>query len=559
MIQPGSTHGNQLAWLTLCILLSISPAIADKANRRLPSGEQKNDLRSAPRVMAQTAAPLIKRVSPLCPEANDLIQIEGLNFGKSGTYRLSLIGDAIWPLSGIILWSDKVIRLPLSTVKPALSPGDYRLVFQNQNGKMVATSSLRICAAVRRSLSTRAPQLNIAAKNSRLPPIASQTSVSNRLNAVSTDNGTSNNQRADPATTKQAARNREYLLLLPTDSLSRLSGVLTKIDARVVRHLPFQSLKGRVLAVIQVEAALSEIAVKRIVKQFAPDAVFAQRSRYVLNGEPRRYANAMVGINRKKSCTEKIAVRIGAVDGMADVRMFDRSAQHFVQKRFISHSVGTEEMVHGTAIASLLIGAGSGRSEGYYPAADLYMAAAFNYQNDIGSSTIDNILEAIDWLLLEDVRLINLSFSGPENAVFEYILKQTSNKGTIYIAAAGHHGPVHGGTEFPASSHSTIAVTAIDAASAVYPRSNQGTFIEFSAPGVDIWVPDSRGGRYVSGTSFAAPVVTALAAQQLAVNSRLSASALRRILREHVVDLGEKGHDPVFGWGLVQADPGCDF
>ena len=95
-------------------------------------------------------------------------------------------------------------------------------------------------------------------------------------------------------------------------------------------------------------------------------------------------------------------------------------------------------------------------------------------------------------------------------------------------------------------------MTATDAADRPYAAANRGDYITLAAPGVDLWVPDNASGHYVSGTSFAAAVVTAGSAWLLAQNPRLDAQALVRRLCRGARDLGAPGVDPVFGCGLLQ-------
>jgi len=59
-------------------------------------------------------------------------------------------------------------------------------------------------------------------------------------------------------------------------------------------------------------------------------------------------------------------------------------------------------------------------------------------------------------------------------------------------------------------------------------------------------------GHYVSGTSFAAAVVTAASAWLLAQLPQLNAKSLPRQMCRSAKDLGIPGNDPVFGCGLIQ-------
>ncbi len=87
-----------------------------------------------------------------------------------------------------------------------------------------------------------------------------------------------------------------------------------------------------------------------------------------------------------------------------------------------------------------------------------------------------------------------------------------------------------------------------------YTEANEGDYIDFSAPGVDIWtIENGLQGKYRSGTSFASPYGLAVAALYLNQNPSLSRAVLYNALKASALDLGDKGQDKKFGWGLVQA------
>ncbi len=121
------------------------------------------------------------------------------------------------------------------------------------------------------------------------------------------------------------------------------------------------------------------------------------------------------------------------------------------------------------------------------------------------------------------------------------------------IAASGNDNT--GRSALPAAAPEVIAVTAVDAELRPYRRANRGRHIEFAAPGVDLWTAKGGGGGYVTGTSFAAPIVTALAAR-LGAGASIGITGLRARLAESAQDLGAPGRDTRTGWGLVRAQ-GC--
>jgi subtilisin family serine protease len=195
----------------------------------------------------------------------------------------------------------------------------------------------------------------------------------------------------------------------------------------------------------------------------------------------------------------------------------------------------------------------SGALRGISPGARLYAAAAFAKESGGAAADVERIAVALDWLLSNKVRLINLSFAGPPNRALEDTIQAAAQKGAVMIAAAGNKSSSK--AYFPAASASVIAVTAVDAAGRRDRNANQGSHIEFAAPGVDIYVAKSKGANYASGTSFAAPMVTGIAAHAMSRGAK-SANSIRSALRKRSQDLGQAGRDSAFGWGLVKSG-GC--
>ena len=60
----------------------------------------------------------------------------------------------------------------------------------------------------------------------------------------------------------------------------------------------------------------------------------------------------------------------------------------------------------------------------------------------------------------------------------------------------------------------------------------------------------------VRGTSFAAPIVAGLLAAELREPDQDAALRAVAALASHAIDLGARGPDPVYGYGLVGGDLG---
>ena len=100
-------------------------------------------------------------------------------------------------------------------------------------------------------------------------------------------------------------------------------------------------------------------------------------------------------------------------------------------------------------------------------------------------------------------------------------------------------------------------MTAVDTNLKPYLRANRGNYIELSAPGVHVWTAGADGkGAYETGTSFAAPYVTAIAATLLpAVRPDAQATELLKAIP--VRDLSGHGRSAIFGRGLALAPSDC--
>ncbi|HIC80251.1 MAG TPA: peptidase S8, partial [Kiloniellaceae bacterium] len=273
--------------------------------------------------------------------------------------------------------------------------------------------------------------------------------------------------------------------------------------------------------------------------------------------EPRHYAKDLIGWTEPlHEC--RLEVDVGLIDTVVDGGHPALKDSRVLAKNFLTSGLKPAPPDHGTAIASLIVGDPKSNTAGLVPSARLYAAAIFGLRdNDRVVGTTDAIARAIDWLGQQGVRIVNLSLSGPSNQVLRLTMERAHGSGMILIAAAGNEGP-NAAPVFPAGYAPVMAVTAVDAALQPYTEANRGDYIDLAAPGVDVWSARSgRGGRYSSGTSFAAPFVAASAAVLLALEPDVSAEAMRQRLTNAARDLGSPGRDSTFGWGLLQQPAGC--
>ncbi len=248
---------------------------------------------------------------------------------------------------------------------------------------------------------------------------------------------------------------------------------------------------------------------------------------------------------------------IGMVDGPVRVRDKALATGRIVSRSFNQGEKGVAA-VHGTAVAALLVGKTTAFT-GLLPGAGLYAAAAFGGNGSDGSrATVMNVVRSLNWLAGKRVSVINASFSGSDNPLLRLAVKKIAQRGIPVVAAAGNHGP-EAGPVYPAACDRAVAVTAVDRFMRPFARANRGGYIDFSAPGVRVAVPCGEDEIcYHTGTSYAAPFVTAMIAKLKGRQWRRgSMGRIMRIIQQDALDLGVPGRDPVYGWGLLRCGKLC--
>lgn len=268
------------------------------------------------------------------------------------------------------------------------------------------------------------------------------------------------------------------------------------------------------------------------------------------------YGARLIGWGRaSRDCGR--GMRIGIVDTAVDDAVPALARAQIVQRSFLPQELPTAGPDHGTAVAAILVGQPDDGGQGLLPRAELHVAEVFAADPD-GKPVAEvmALVGGLNWLFEQRVPVINLSLAGEANDVVGLALRRIVAGSTAVIAAAGNEGP-SAPPAFPAAESGVIAVTALDSRREPYADANQGAFVDLAAPGVRVWTPGADAlGHYNTGTSFAAPFVTAAVATEIA-NGDISPDRVVEVLAESAVDLGAPGKDPVFGWGLLQANPPC--
>ena len=157
-------------------------------------------------------------------------------------------------------------------------------------------------------------------------------------------------------------------------------------------------------------------------------------------------------------------------------------------------------------------------------------------------------------------QILNMSWGlETESETLKEAIAYAAQAGVLMVAAAGN--VTGGGTStgsdplnYPAAYDTVISVGAVDREKEIASFSYQNESVFVTAPGKNLIGLNKSGAsayKTGSGTSFAAPAVTAAAALALTVRPELTQAELAEALRDTAEDLGDPGYDTVYGWGLL--------
>lgn len=274
-----------------------------------------------------------------------------------------------------------------------------------------------------------------------------------------------------------------------------------------------------------------------------PDAAIAPNHRYrPLRSRDRQPQPVPAGVGWSPAAAAcGPPARVGVIDTAVADDHPAFAGRDVLTRSMLPAGIDRAASEHGTLIAA--------RLASLLPAARLRVAAVFRQRDEtIVDTTAEWLLQGLDWLVRQDVAVINMSLGGPENPLLGLAVERVLAHGIVIVAAVGESGP-GSAPAYPAAWQGVVGVTAVDADGRGYERARQGPEVDFAAPGVDLRMQRADGSSvYVTGTSHAAPFVAA--AFVLAGDTGRLRAAAR--------DLGTAGRDDVYGHGLVQFASLCD-
>lgn len=245
------------------------------------------------------------------------------------------------------------------------------------------------------------------------------------------------------------------------------------------------------------------------------------------------------------------AVKIGVVDTGIDRNHPDLMGRYVEGYDFVRRdSVPNDEHGHGTHVAGIAAATGNNGAGvagvGWYTK----ILAAKVLGGD-GTGTDLDVSRGIIWSADKGAAVINLSLGNYyySQAVADAV-KYAQGKGALIVAAAGNDGLDF--PSYPAALPGVVGVAATDRYDSRAWFSNYGSYVDISAPGVDIY-STWPGSDYasLSGTSMASPFVAGAAAVVKAKYPAFTAGQVWDRLGFGANDIGIRGKDQYTGYGRL--------
>ena len=221
--------------------------------------------------------------------------------------------------------------------------------------------------------------------------------------------------------------------------------------------------------------------------------------------------------------------------------------------------VGTGDAEHGTLVASMAAGRGTGTNAGLIGAAPAAMILPLSIT--LGDEAVDSdeqIAQAVRYAVDHGAQVINMSLT--RNTLewptsWDDAFAYAAEHDVVVVAAAGNRGSGTTVVGAPATMPGVLTVAGVDRdGTASFDASSQGITIAIAAPSEEL-VGAAPGGTYLawSGTSGAAPIVSGIVALVRAAHPELDvANVINRIVAT-AHDQGDAGYDPYYGYGLIDA------
>lgn len=208
-----------------------------------------------------------------------------------------------------------------------------------------------------------------------------------------------------------------------------------------------------------------------------------------------------------------------------------------------------DDVGHGTFMASVIADCTKGLNNiKIMPVKVLNEYNEGHYTNQILGIeyAAENGADVINFSILLQKDEVNKAY----NDAIDYAVNE---KGVTFVTVSGNYSS--NTANFRPSDKENVIVTAnINSNIERNRSSNYGKTVDVSAPGTNVLGACYLGGYWEkTGTSVSAPHITALAAMLKVINPKLTPAQVEQRIKDSCTDLGEKGWDEYYGYGLPDA------
>lgn len=248
-----------------------------------------------------------------------------------------------------------------------------------------------------------------------------------------------------------------------------------------------------------------------------------------------KYAKYVAAVTSRK-------IKVAVID--SGVSRHSRLNKRLVKGyNFVSRNTNVSDPVgHGTHVAGTIVDCTPGLKVKIMPV---------RVVNSWGGGYTSIIGMGVRYAVKHKAKVINMSLGGMHSRYMDEQVARAVKKGVTVVVSSGNESQ-NISKVCPAHLKKAIVVGAVDPYGRRAYFSNYGKTLDVVAPGVGIVSTVPGGYKSESGTSMAAPHITAVAAMYKLVHPRKKPAAIEKLVKKHVKDLGSRGWDKYYGYGVPQ-------
>ncbi len=248
-------------------------------------------------------------------------------------------------------------------------------------------------------------------------------------------------------------------------------------------------------------------------------------------------------------CGTKIShkrLKIAIIDTGIDKSAF--KALNIKEYNIDSTKFDNQKSMHGTLISSIICNNSLIKDNNLLKTLEFISIKVGDDDNII----INSLVKGINLAVSLNADIVNLSVGTYKNSPdLEKAITGGIKKGVIFVCASGNDATNQ--YLYPASYNGVISVSSTDANNNYLANNNRNNKIIMAAPGEKIptYINNKKYQKYLDGSSPSTAIVTDVIIILKEIKDTLKADDIIDIFKKSCRDLGEKGKDNYYGYGIV--------